>query len=167
VFEEFMGIPVHPLLVHAAVVFVPLLALTAVVYALVPSVRAHVRLVLAGLAVITPGAALFAKLSGDEFFARLSENGSIGGDVVPKVEAHRDLGNLTLYATIGLAVVTLALVYFVAPRSRVDATGNPGPRRTNLGGWLLTALTVVAAGISLYYVVRTGDSGAKAVWTGF
>ena len=32
---------------------------------------------------------------------------------------------------------------------------------------VLAALTAVAAAISLYYVIRTGDSGAKAVWTGF
>ena len=35
-FEEFAGIPAHPLLVHAAVVFVPLLALAAVAYAFLP-----------------------------------------------------------------------------------------------------------------------------------
>src|SRR3712207_2115532 len=36
VFDQFNGMPVHVLLVHAAVVFVPLLVLAAVVYAVVP-----------------------------------------------------------------------------------------------------------------------------------
>jgi hypothetical protein len=31
---------------------------------------------------------------------------------------------------------------------------------------VLGLLVLVAAAVSLYYVVRTGDSGAKAVWTG-
>jgi len=162
VFEEIMGIPMHPLLVHAPVVFVPLLVVTALAYAFVRPIRPHLRLVLAGLAIITPGAALFAKLSGDAFYSRLNGRNAITESFVPKLQQHRDFGNYTLYSTIALAVVTLALVYFVAPRV---GTG-PAGRRMNLGGWLLAGLTLVAAGLSLYFVVRTGDSGAKAVWTG-
>ena len=49
-FEEFQGIPAHPLLLHAAVVFVPLLALATIAYAFVPFVRPHTRVVLGLLA---------------------------------------------------------------------------------------------------------------------
>ena len=38
-FDQINGLPVHVLVLHAAVVFVPLLALGAVVYALVPRWR--------------------------------------------------------------------------------------------------------------------------------
>ena len=51
-FEEFTGIPMHPLLVHAAVVFIPLLGLVAVGYAFVPTIRPHLRWVLAGLVTV-------------------------------------------------------------------------------------------------------------------
>jgi hypothetical protein len=167
--EEFMGIPTHPLLIHAAVVFVPLLALLAAAYAVVPFVRPHVRWVLGVLALVTPLAALLAKLSGDAFFRRMQERGTVTPDFVPVIQNHQDLGTMTLYATIVLGVVSLALAYLVAPRvvamaTAVGSTAGAGTGRTT--ALVLGALAVLAAVASLYYVVRTGDSGAKAVWTG-
>lgn len=163
--EEFRGIPTHPLLIHAAVVLVPLLAILAVAYALIPFVRPHIRWVLGLLALATPISALLAKLSGDAFFARLQSRDRITPEFYPKIEAHREWGTLTLYATIVLALLTLALVYFVGPRvaaARVaDRAGS-----TRIVSLTLAALSVVAAAVSVYYVVRTGDSGAQAVWTG-
>ncbi|MEE6263241.1 DUF2231 domain-containing protein [Plantactinospora sonchi] len=162
--EEFMGIPTHPLLVHAAVVFVPLLAISAVAYAFVPLVRPHLRWVLGLLAVATPVAALLAKLSGDAFFARLESGDRISPEFYPKLESHQQLGNLTLTVALLLGLLTLALVYLVAPNPATDQAGTTGARR--LLPQVLAVLTLLAAGASLYYVVRTGDSGAKAVWTG-
>lgn len=159
-FEEFMGIPAHPLVLHAAVVFVPLLALLAVAYALVAPIRPHTRWVLGLLAVGAPVAALLAKLTGDAFFARLRSANRVTPEFVPKLEAHQDFGDLTLYAAIGLGVVALALVWFVAPR------GAEGARSGKALTLVLQVLSVVAAAIAVYYVVRTGDSGAKAVWEG-
>ncbi|MDG4757498.1 DUF2231 domain-containing protein [Micromonospora sp. WMMD710] len=159
-FEEFLGIPAHPLVLHAAVVFVPLLALLTIGYALVAPVRPHTRWVLALLAVGAPLSALMAKLTGDAFFERMRSANRVTPEFVPKLEAHQDFGDLTLYATIGLAVVAVALVRFVPPRT---AEGVRPARALTL---VLQVLSVVAAGIAVYYVVRTGDSGAKAVWEG-
>jgi hypothetical protein len=164
VFEEFMGIPAHPLLVHAAVVFVPLLAVLSVAYAVAPIVRPHTRWVLGLLALATPAAAFAAKLSGDAFFARLRERNAVTPEFAPTIENHQDLGNLTLYSSIALGVVTLALVYVVRPQ--VAAEADNGIRSQRALSLALAALAVIAAGVSLYYVIRTGDSGAKAVWTG-
>jgi hypothetical protein len=163
--EEFMGIPAHPLLVHMPVVFVPLLALLAVAYAVVPFVRPHTRWVLGLTAIVTPIAALLAKLSGDAFFDRGLENGDITPGFVPRIEDHQSLGNWTLYSTIALGVLALALVYFVAPR--VAATAAAGSASSSrVLSLVLSALSIVAAGLSLYFVIRTGDSGAKNVWEG-
>ena len=169
-----MGLPVHPLLLHAAVVFVPLLAVAAIAYAVVPFVRPHVRWVLALLAVATPGAALLAKLSGDAFFRRLQSRNRVSAEYIPKLQAHQQFGTYTVYAVTVLALLTLALVYFVGPRvaaahadgaaGSTRAEGAAGPARAL--PLVLGALTVVAAAISLYYVFRTGDSGAKSVWNG-
>jgi hypothetical protein len=165
VLEEFTGLPTHPLLVHVPVVFVPLLALLAAAYALVPFVRPHTRLVLALLALVTPIAALLTKLSGDAFFRRGRERGDITPEFVPIIENHQSLGNWTLYSTIALGVVTLALVYFVAPRVAAAAAAGSASRSRVLS-LVLGGLSIVAAGVSLYFVIRTGDSGAKAVWEG-
>jgi hypothetical protein len=165
VLEEFMGIPTHPLLVHAAVVLVPLLATLAIAYALVPFVRPHIRWVLGLLALAAPLSTLMAKLSGDAFLARLQSRGRVTPEFLPTLEAHQRLGTLTMYATIVLAILTLALVYFVGPRvAAARAAG--GASSTRAVSLVLGAVSVVAAVVALYYVVRTGDSGAKAVWTG-
>lgn len=168
-FEEFMGIPAHPLLVHAAVVFVPLLALLAVAYAFVPVVRRHIRWVLALLAVGAPLAALLAKLSGDAFFARMNARNAITEGFYPTIDNHRDQGTLTLYAAAVLGLLTLALVFLVAPaapRTTSPAGGTAVATRTGVLPIVLGVLVVAASAVSLYYVLRTGDSGAKAVWTG-
>jgi hypothetical protein len=168
VFEEFTGIPMHPLLVHAAVVFVPLLALVAIAYGFVPFLRPHTRWALIVLAIITPGAVWFAKLSGEAFFDRGVERGDITGGFIPVIEEHQNFGTMTAYFTSGLAVLTLVLVYMVAPRLSAAAVGG----RSFGGGaspavrWVLAVLVAVVGVVSIYYVVRTGDSGAHAVWEG-
>jgi hypothetical protein len=170
VFEEFGGIPMHPLLVHAAVVFVPLLALAAIAYAFVPFLRPHLRWVLVGLAVIAPGAAWFARLSGQAFFDRGVERGDITEGFVAVIEEHQGFGNMTSYYTTALGVLTLVLVYLVAPRAAVSvsamAAGGSGLRSNPVLRWIVAVLVAVAGVISIYYVVRTGDSGAHAVWEG-
>lgn len=160
-----MGVPTHPLLIHVPVVLVPLLALLAIAYALVPFVRPHTRWVLGLLALGTPIGALLAKLSGDAFFRRMQERDQITEGFIPTIENHQQLGTLTLYATIALGVVTLALVYLVGPRLGAAAAAS-GAGSSGVLQVVVKALSVVAAVVSLYYVIRTGDSGAKAVWTG-
>ncbi|GIG91634.1 hypothetical protein [Plantactinospora endophytica] len=173
--EEFMGIPAHPFLVHAAVVFIPLLALTAVGYAFVPFVRPHLRWVLGLLAVATPLAALMAKLSGDRFLARLESRNRVSPEYVPRLAEHQDLGTTTLYATLLLGVLALVLVFLVKPKGAAapattgDAEPGSAPAAAK-GSPVLTVvlgvLSLAAAGFALYYVFRTGDTGAKAVWEG-
>lgn len=159
--EELLDTPIHPLLVHVPVVFVPLLALLVAAYALVPVARPHVRWVTGLLAVATPVSALLAKLTGDDFFDRMDAEGRITESFYPKLETHQDFGNYTLYSTIALGLLALALVYFVRPPG-ADAGGSSRVRTLVLG-----ALSVVAAGVSLYFVIRTGDSGASAAWSDF
>lgn len=164
-FEEFLGLPAHPLLLHAAVIFVPLLALTAVGYAFVPFLRPHLRLVLAGLSVLGAGAAVFARLSGDAFFDRMKERNRVTEGFIPVIENHQSYGHDTMWAAIALGVVSLALVYFVAPRGAALSYAGPrsGSRAVSV---TLAVLTLVAAAIALYYIYQTGDSGARAVWEG-
>lgn len=164
-FEEITGIPAHPLLVHAPVVFVPLLVLLALAYAFVPFVRSHTRLVLGLFAVVTPISALFAKLSGDAFFDRLESRDRISQQYYPRLEEHGNLGNVTLYTTIVLAVLALALVILVAPKRATNAADHPSGASRVLP-LVLGVLALVAGAVSLYYVIRTGHTGAHAVWDG-
>ncbi|MCP2327931.1 putative membrane protein [Hamadaea flava] len=147
-FSDILGIPAHPLFVHAAVVFVPLLALFAIVYAFVPRWRAKTGWLTAGLAVLAPLAALAAKLSGDKFIAA-----RFPAQKPLKVLQHRSFGTATFWWTLALGLA-VGLLFWVL-------------QRTPQTPWLRTGAQVVVlvlAVVTAYYVVRTGDSGAESVW---
>jgi hypothetical protein len=65
-------------------------------------------------------------------------------------------GTLTMWFTIALGVAALALTI-----STLRRPTNTLPRIADAA---LAVVTVVLAAISGYYVFRTGDSGAHAVW---
>lgn len=154
-----LGIPAHPLLIHAAVVLVPLLVAAAIVYALWRAARSRLDWAVAGLAVVTPFAVLFSKLSGQNFRTRLIERKFASPQILAKITTHQSYGNKTFWWTIGFAVLALVLLWYdrrVRRGSLRDVT------------WLiLTIATVVVGAVLGYYVFKTGDTGAHIVWSGF
>lgn len=153
VFETFLGIPLHPLLIHTAVVFVPLLVAAALVYALVPRLRQRVGWLLVGLAVIAPLCALASKLSGDAFRARLARRHASAA-LLSQIDGHRHFGTILVWLVAALGVVALLLALLPAARH---------------GKAISLALVVLTVGLSVasaYYVFRTGDTGAHIVWNG-
>src|SRR6185295_12436748 len=98
-----MGIPVHPLLVHATVVFLPMLCLTALAYALVPRVRGAVGWLAGLLAVVAPTIAYCATLAGNELRTRLVKQG-FSGEILTKIDKHSQYGNTTYKWAIALGV---------------------------------------------------------------
>ena len=154
VFDQINGLPVHALVVHAAVVFVPLLALGAIVYALVARWRPRIGWAVLLLAVIAPICAYVAKESGEELRDRLVAQG-VSGRGAEIINDHQGFGTLTFWFTLALGVVSLVLV--VVTTRRPESL----PRVVDLG---LAVVMVALAAIAGYYVFRTGDSGATAVW---
>ena len=71
------GIPLHPLVVHAAVVLVPLAALFAIAYAVLPSRRWQTRTPAAVLAVGAAVTVWLASATGDSLKEKLHENTSL------------------------------------------------------------------------------------------
>ena len=71
IFETITGLPLHPLVIHAVVLLVPLLVLAGIVYALVPRLRGRIGWVAVLLALAGVGSTLLAKLSGDAFRRRI------------------------------------------------------------------------------------------------
>jgi len=153
-FDQVNGLPAHALVLHAADVFVPLLALGAIVYALVGRWRAKIGWAVLLLAVIAPITALVAMLSGNKLHERLLEQG-LKGRGTEIINDHMGFGTRTFWFSLALGVVTLVLV--------LAAQRRPGslPRVADLG---LAVVMVALAAITGYYVYRTGDSGAMAVW---
>jgi hypothetical protein len=156
VFDQFNGLPMHVLLVHAAVVFVPLLGALAVVYALVPRFRSKVGWAAALLAVGAPAAALVAKLSGEALRDRLLDQGMTAQGLAP-ITTHQGYGTLTVWFSLALGVVTIVMIFLTRPGER----SKPVPRVVDLG---LSVVIVALAAVSGYYVFKTGDTGATSVW---
>ncbi|MBV9830859.1 MAG: hypothetical protein JOZ82_04630, partial [Marmoricola sp.] len=71
------GLPLHPLVVHAAVVFVPLAAIAVGVYALASRWRWALRWPMAVLAVLAALAVQLAAMSGDNLKHATGDHGSL------------------------------------------------------------------------------------------
>jgi hypothetical protein len=168
VFEEFLGIPAHPLILHAAVVFVPLQVLFALAYAFVPWARRNAAWAVAALVVVAPGATLFAKLSGDAFRARLVRNHTVSPQALINIDNHRSYGTITVYLTTGLSV--LMLIMLLAQRASVRGTAPANlmiqPNGSVVVGAILSLLVVGTAIVTGYYIFKTGDTGAHIAWNG-
>ena len=141
---EINGLPLHPLVVHAAVIGAPVAALAALAY-LVPRWRARVRWPMVALAVAATGAVVLAYFSGGDLLESRPQL-----EQVPVVQDHEALGEQLLW--IGLAFGLVAVV-----------AGWLGTRRGALRVVLDVALAVSSVTL-LVWVFRTGEAGARAGW---
>lgn len=150
-FDEVLGLPAHPLVVHFAVVLTPLLAAVAVAHALVPRWRPATAWAVVLLSLAAPAAVLAAWRSGQSLKA--ARFATAEGELGQRIATHEAFAVPLLLSATGLGVAALALVY----ASRGDRFGKAGTA-------VLSGLTVVLAVVAAYYVFRAGDSGARAVW---
>jgi len=159
VFDLINGLPLHPLVVHAAVVLIPLTMVGTILIAVRPAWRRSLGpwvVLLAAAALVTSVA---AKESGEKFAVR------VGLPV-----SHADLGNvLPLFAFLMFAATTAYVVVgYLQDKKAAPAAGTTS---SGISGQpvVLTVLAVVAVVLSLVatgWTVAVGDSGAKAVWEG-
>jgi uncharacterized membrane protein len=154
VFDQINGLPVHILVIHATVVFVPLLAFGAIVFAVVPRWRSRIGWAVIGTAVIAPIVTFVSKESGEKLYDRTVKNGA-KGTFLDKLNTHMNYGSDLFWWVLALAVVTLVLTILTLRK--------PGslPKVAEL---VLAVAAIVLAVITAYYVYRTGDSGAQAAW---
>ena len=143
------GIPIHPLVVHAVVVLVPLAALGVIAIAFVPAWRQRFGGLVALVTIVGVAIVPVAKESGEKLQAAV-----VG---TPAIAHHRSLGSATAYFAIPLLVVAVAL-WWVGRRDK---------QRKPYGKGLTTALGVVSVVVALaaaFWIVRVGHSGAEAAW---
>jgi hypothetical protein len=138
---EVLGLPLHPLVVHAVVVLAPLVTAGLALALARPPWAERLRLVLAVLAVAAAGAAVVARPSGQWLLARVPGS--------PEVARHASLGDMLPW----LLLVTAGLVVAWAWS---DGRGRP----SRLLGGLALAASVLATG----WTVAVGHSGAVSVW---
>lgn len=149
---EIMGLPLHPLVVHAVVVLVPLTALAGIIISAWTAARKRYGWLTVAFAAAAAASTFVAQEAGESFaatFARKTE----------AMETHIGLGDTLLVWVIilfvGTAVVMLA--------QRMIDQQNPRGRVALIAGGVVTAISAV---VSIVQVIRIGHSGATAVWGG-
>lgn len=139
--DTIFGLPTHTLVVHAAVVLLPLAALGGIIMGF--SQRFSVRFgpVVVAVAAVGTVVAFVSRISGEEFAER-----------VGNPEEHAEAGSLLPFIAVGFFVVLL-LLWLLDRRGRRDLL-------TQIVG----VVVIIAALILTGWTIRTGHSGAEATW---
>jgi len=152
---EFHGIPLHPLVVHAAVVFTPLAASAALAFVLVERWRDYLRWPTLVLVLLAAAVDYTAKLTGLNLFHKLEKQGFHNRWLT----IHQQRANVLVWIVLGLAVVGVLAVLIVP--GRTSAARISAPPLVVLG---VRALVVGLSIAALVYVYLTGDAGARSLW---
>src|SRR5947199_6924902 len=156
------GLPLHPLVVHATVVLVPLAVLGSLVIVLWPAGRRRYGSLVVVTAVVATVCTVIAEQSGEALEHTLPRS-----DAIKLHAAAADY--LKLWMTpLMIAVAAFVLLHRRSDRTVVkEATGNPAALavagRQRVIGLGLAGVTVVLALGTALVVFRAGDLGAQAV----
>ena len=141
-FDTIAGLPLHPLVVHAVVVLLPLMALLTIIVAVRKDLRERFSWWVTGANGVIFLITLVAKEAGE------SLQKSLGGQVA---QEHGQLGSVLPWFALFLTLASAA----TAVTNRNKALGP-----------VAVVVSIVAAVAAVAWTVRTGDSGARAVWGG-
>lgn len=139
-FDTITGLPVHILVIHVIVVLLPLMATVTIVVSVRRRLRERYMWWVTAANVVMVGVSLVAKESGEALQA------SLGGRVA---QDHGELGGVLPWFALFLALASAS----TAVTSRNRALGP-----------IAVAVSIIAAIATAVWTVRTGDSGARAVW---
>jgi hypothetical protein len=156
-FDKIGDLPLHPLVVHAVVVGIPLAVLLAFLFA-IRRTREWARWPLAITVVGATALTFVARQSGLAFEAALGV--TPGNPVGQLILQHSLLANQLFYIMIVFAAVGLLNV-FVVRKSTADSSTAKQPAIIRI---VLPILLVAVAVVALLWIVRVGDLGARAVW---
>lgn len=157
-FDSIGDLPLHPLVIHAAVLGVPVTLLLAVLFS-IPRTRSWARWPLAVAGVGSLAAVFVARESGEALMTALVTSQRLGGEALLLVDRHAELATILLYLTAAMAVLALTCAVVVG------RLGGTAERRGSRGrDTTLLALLLVVAALASVWVYRVGDLGATAVW---
>jgi uncharacterized membrane protein len=167
VMDELFGLPAHPLVVHAAVVLVPLAAIGVVVIAFWPAARARLGVAVVVIAALGTVFAYLAAESGEYLEEQVEET--------EQVEEHAELGDSGLASAAAVLLGAVAVTGFglyERRRSATSGSADSSSGETAQGSdrklvYLRTGVGVVAVvlvSLGTLQIARIGHSGAKATW---
>ena len=148
--DTLFGLPAHPLVVHAAVVLLPIAALGLIAVAAIPRSRRLYAPIVLGLALVATVAVGLAQQSGESLEDDVKET--------ELVEEHTEQGETVLPWAIAVTVMSALVAAEPYVRNRFD---KPSPRVVT--AVLVGASLIVGIGAT-YTVIDVGHSGAKSVW---
>ena len=154
--DTLFGLPAHPLIVHAAVVLVPLCAIGTIVIAVSPRARARIGWIVAGLGIVGFVFAFLAKESGEGLLGTTR--------VTAAVRTHAEMGKwgvIGAFLVGGSACAVMLFDRLVVERER---RGLPELSITTPLRNLISVFAVVFAITGTVAVIRVGHSGAQATW---
>jgi uncharacterized membrane protein len=154
---EIGGLPLHPLVVHAAVVLTPLAVVSVVAFALWPRHRWLTRWPALAITVAAAGSVVVARLSGESLLESRPELARLVAD-------HQDRAAVLVPLTIALLVLVAVGAWSLGgPSALASGRGARDSRVVALDKVLPAVLVLVSVAV-LVAVVLTGDSGSRAVW---
>lgn len=146
--DTLFGLPAHPLVVHAAVVLLPIAAVTSVLVAAIPKARRRYGPLVLGVALAGTIAVVVAQQSGESLEDR-------GADT-SLVREHTEKGETVLPWAIALTLVAGAVVLVQPARRQFRRLAARAVTAV-----LLAAAVVAATGATWTVVVNVGHSGAE------
>lgn len=150
------GLPLHPLVVHAVVVLLPLTVIAVLLTQFWPTARRR-------LGIVTPVAALGVLV----LVPITVEAGQSLAEVVgplPSVQTHQDYGQMLLPWVIALFAIAAAQWWWFRWGVRRYPPASSSLARVVPA--VLAVLSVLVGIGNLVLIVLIGDSGARAVWGG-
>ncbi|MEJ3403122.1 hypothetical protein WDJ51_00090 [Rathayibacter sp. YIM 133350] len=152
------GLPLHILLVHVAVILIPVAAVIVLLAAVWPRARRW-------FGILTPIAGLLAAA----LVPIVTQAGAWLQDRLPDaplIQAHAALGDTLWPWTLALGILSVLVYgwYRYAERRRDNESPSPLARRVIAIVLAVAAVVVVPAGIIGTIVI--GESGSRAVWEG-
>lgn len=165
VVEEIAGLPLHPLVVHAAVVLTPLAVLAGWTLALWPTSRWLTRWVAPVATLLALGAVVVATWSGESLLEARPFLESSDSPVRDLIRSHQERGEQLELLMLAFTASVAAGWWLLPARSplasgRFSHAGR-GPAWLRLAA---AALVCVLGVLCLVWVILTGDAGARAVW---
>jgi|SRR5215212_4101799 len=153
---EITGVPLHPLIVHAVVIFVPLGALSAILFAVMPRWRWLLRWPTVLLALGAVLVVRIAVISGND----LRHDRELSS---PAIDRHMNWATRLEYSVWVFAVIAVVAWWVLPYAARLAGSADrPSPMASLT--MVATVLLPIAGVVVLVFAIITGDAGARAVW---
>jgi hypothetical protein len=160
--DTLFGLPAHPLLLHVPVLGIPICAILALLYVLRPGWRPSLALPFGAFTALVLVFTVLTAGSGEPLEHKV--------DRTSQLHDHTELGEQLRTIVIVFGVVTLIgliLDWYARRQQPMERATNPHRGAAPLlrrAALAFAVAAVILGGVATVWDVRTGHSGAKAVW---